>query len=91
MRTPLASIDLSNLLASIPSHPSTFHIKLTDIPLLQVRQRIRTRPARRIIKHIRIALIIDVRASKQLYRSPDYARDEQHEQDEAEKHHGARE
>jgi hypothetical protein len=56
---------------------------LTNIPLLQVRQRIRPRPARRIVKYICIALIIDIRTRKQLYRSPDYARDEQDKQDEA--------
>lgn len=62
---------------------------LTDIPLLQKRQRIRIWTTTIIPKHIRIALIIDIRAREKLYRGADYACDEEDEEDEGEQHHGA--
>lgn len=65
--------------------------KLTNIPLLQIRERIQTRAIRRVVKHIRIAQIVNIRACEQLYRSSNDAGDEEHEQDEGQQHHGARE
>jgi len=62
---------------------------LTNIPLLQKRQRIQIRSARAVPKHIRIALVIDIRAREELYRGSDYACDKEHEEDEGEEHHGA--
>jgi hypothetical protein len=64
---------------------------LAYIPLLQPRQRIAIRPLIRTVEHIRVALVIDVRAGEQLDRGPDYAGDEEYQQDEGEQHHGARE
>lgn len=90
----LPALTYSPISHKIPSYtqPPTTRWReqvLTDIPLLQKRQRIRIRAICPIPKHIRIALVINIRARKQLYRSADDARDEQHEQDEGEQHHGA--
>jgi hypothetical protein len=62
---------------------------LADIPLLQKRQRIPTRPLRIAVEDVLIAQVVDIGAGKELYRSTDYACDEEHEQDKGEHHHGA--
>jgi hypothetical protein len=62
---------------------------LANIALLQERERIPIRPRGIVVKHVRIALVVDIRASEKLDRGPDYAGDEQYEQDEREEHHSA--
>ena len=65
--------------------------ELTDIPLLQKRQRIEIWPISVIIEYICIALIVYIWAGEELYRCPDYACNEQDEQDKREQHHQPRE
>lgn len=60
----------------------------TDIPLLQERKRIRIWPAAVVIEHVRVALVVDVRASEELYCRANDAGNEEHKQDEGEQHHG---
>jgi hypothetical protein len=63
--------------------------QLTDIPLLQVCKCIPSWPLGAVAEHICIALIVDIRSRKQLYRRADYACDEEHEEDKGEQHHSA--
>lgn len=74
-----------NPIKTLPTSPDI----LTNVPLLQKRQRIRIRPTHIIPKHIRITLVVDIRARKELYRRSDYARDEEDEEYKGEQHHGA--
>jgi hypothetical protein len=84
----LPALTCSMSLVSCPSSYQERHA-LTDILLLQKRKRIPTRSAHTFAKHIRVALIVDIGACKQLNRSADDACDEEDKQDEGEQHHGA--
>jgi hypothetical protein len=52
---------------------------LTYILLLQPRQRIRIRALVPAVEHVRVTLVVDVRAREKLDRGPDDAGDEEHE------------
>jgi hypothetical protein len=52
---------------------------LAYILLLQPRQRIRIRALVPAVEHVRVALVVDVRAREKLDRGPDDAGDEEHE------------
>ena len=88
---PECELGLPALACSIISSTSVVKSRrtLTDIPLLQEGKRIQVWPIDIIIKHICVALIVDVGTRKELYRGADDAGDEEDEQDEGEQHHGA--
>jgi hypothetical protein len=62
---------------------------LTDIPLLQKGKRVPVRPIDIIVKHICVALVVDVWTRKELYRGANDASDEEDKQDKGEQHHGS--
>jgi hypothetical protein len=74
-----------------PSPPANPKIRkqLTDILLLQKRQRLQIRPILLIIKHITIAHLINRRLAKKLDPRAHSSRQEEHKQDEGEQHHDA--
>lgn len=71
---------LTYQIVSLVLHTTTTRsCQLTDIPLLQKRQCVHIRSVAIVVKHICIALIIDVRAGEELYRRADEPCDEEHE------------
>lgn len=94
----LASIDLqSHTLVSALNRskrlqsPNKTRVLLTDIPLLQESQRIQIRAARITVEDVGVALIVDIGAGEELDGGSNDAGDEEHEEDEGEQHHDARE
>jgi len=92
----LASIDLlmGTILVSQPGKqtpspppPQKKRVQLTNVTLLQKRQRIDIGALASGVEHVDVAEIVDVGASKELDGGADDAGDEEDEQDEGEQHH----